>query len=317
MLGATDHRIGAVAADITWNNLGRALFPNAGGNQSGSVQEAVGRLPVLLRFRRLPPALARLTRWAASPARPARPAAAAAGSRRSCARLYQRAAAGAPLDAGLAGLLADSSPASVLGGMRAPTLLSQGEQDSLFGLGEADANARQLAQAGAPVQLRWRAGGHDAPSAGDDVAGWQRQFFIDRLRRQAGGVSGLPALPAGAGISATNGRRVNSTLRAASYPGLEPADRASTGFTSTPVGLSGASQQISAPAGGTPAAVTSLPGLGQVIGAAQGAVRWRRPVRRVGRVPAVPAARPDSGIQLRATEPSRCWSSARPASRWR
>ncbi|MEO6703419.1 MAG: alpha/beta fold hydrolase, partial [Jatrophihabitantaceae bacterium] len=35
MLGATDHRIGAVAADITWNNLGSALFPNAAGNQLG------------------------------------------------------------------------------------------------------------------------------------------------------------------------------------------------------------------------------------------------------------------------------------------
>ena len=38
MLGATDRRIGAVAADITWNDLARSLFPNAvagGGQQAG------------------------------------------------------------------------------------------------------------------------------------------------------------------------------------------------------------------------------------------------------------------------------------------
>src|SRR5919202_1409945 len=56
-----------------------------------------------------------------------------------------------------------SPPASatVLGRMRAPTLLLQGLQDTLFGLDQADANARQLTRAGAPVQVRWFDGGHD------------------------------------------------------------------------------------------------------------------------------------------------------------
>ena len=63
-------------------------------------------------------------------------------------------------------LLADSSPASVLGRMRAPTLLTQGEQDSLFPLSEADANARAISAAGAPVTVRWRSGGHDATGSG-------------------------------------------------------------------------------------------------------------------------------------------------------
>ena len=43
----------------------------------------------------------------------------------------------------------------------APTLLSQGEQDSLFPLTEADANARQIAANGTTVRVVWRAGGHD------------------------------------------------------------------------------------------------------------------------------------------------------------
>jgi ABC-2 type transport system ATP-binding protein len=257
MLGATDHRIGAVAADITWNNLARALFPNAGGNQLGVFKKLWAGYLFSAGFD-----------TGTSSADP--PSGTVAGCGRfapELCELYQRAAAGAPLDTELAGLLADSSPAGVLSGMRAPTLLSQGEQDSLFGLAEADANARQLAQADVQVQLRWRAGGHDAAGTGDDVAGWQRQFFIDELRRHTRLSPAFLLSQPGAGISATNGRRVNTTLRAASYPGLPPA---STAFISTPVTLTGADQQISAPAGGTPAVVTSLPGLGQVIAAAQG-----------------------------------------------
>src|SRR5581483_11730060 len=88
-------------------------------------------------------------------------------------QLYQGVAGGTGPPSDVVSLLADSSPASVLDGMRAPTLLTQGEQDSLFPLSEADANARQLSAAGAPVTVRWRAGGHDTSSSDDNVAGWQ------------------------------------------------------------------------------------------------------------------------------------------------
>ena len=45
--------------------------------------------------------------------------------------------------------------------INAPTLLTQGEQDSLFPLSEADANARGIAAHGTPVRVVWRTGGHD------------------------------------------------------------------------------------------------------------------------------------------------------------
>ncbi|MEO9240297.1 MAG: ATP-binding cassette domain-containing protein, partial [Jatrophihabitantaceae bacterium] len=59
----------------------------------------------------------------------------------------------------------------------------------------------------------------------------------------------------------------DTLLRASGYPGIAgtPAD-----FGRTSVLLSGTSQQINAPAGGTPAAVTSLPGFGGALSAAQG-----------------------------------------------
>ncbi|WP_324275907.1 hypothetical protein [Blastococcus brunescens] len=55
---------------------------------------------------------------------------------------YQTAAATGTLTPEIAAVLDRSSPAGVLDRIEAPTLLLQGTQDSLFGLGQADANAR-------------------------------------------------------------------------------------------------------------------------------------------------------------------------------
>ncbi|HST46199.1 alpha/beta fold hydrolase, partial [Jatrophihabitans sp.] len=267
MLGATDHRIGAVAADITWNSLARSLFPNANASATGADQRAGV-------FKRL---------WAGylfssgfpadGDSAGAAPASSASSGSSGCGRFaaelcadYQQAVAGGPPDLRLADLLAESSPASVLADMRAPTLLTQGEQDSLFPLSEADANARQIAAAGAPVVVRWRAGGHDAPGSDDDVAGLQRRFFDARLRGHGSVGSAFEIAQPGAGISASSGRTVEVTQRAAGYPGLAGA----AGFTSRPVVLHGAPQQISAPAGGSPAAVSTVPGLGGLLSGAAG-----------------------------------------------
>ena len=288
MLAATDHRIGAVAADITWHSLSSALFPNSvvpskatanGAGQDGSGVDAVGAVQPGGVFKRL---------WAGylfsagfTAGGPAAPSAQGAADppgpdsgSPACGRfaaqlcsLYQQAASGQGLDAAFARLLADSSPASVLDHLRAPTLLTQGEHDSLFPLSEADANARQLAAAGAPVQVRWRSGGHDAPSADDDVAGWQRAFFNQRLRGKSGAGADFTLSQPGAGISSTSGRTVDTTLRAGGgYPGAGSARFATTDFP-----LRGLAQRISAPAGGAPAAVTSIPALGDLLGAASAA----------------------------------------------
>jgi ABC-2 type transport system ATP-binding protein len=256
MLAATDHRITAVAADITWNNLGTALFPNAGGNSLGV-------------FKKLWAGYLFSAGFTSGDASSSAGDGASGGS--SCGRfspalcqLYQSAASGGAVSPNVLSLLAESSPASVLGQMRAATLLTQGEQDSLFPLSEADANARAISAAGAPVTVRWRSGGHDAPSANDDVAGSQRQFFDERLRSKGSADSGFLMSQIGAGISATNGQTVDTTLKAPNYPKVNGAG----GFLSSTLALSGERQQINSPAGGTPAAVSSIPGLGGVLGAA-------------------------------------------------
>src|SRR5205823_2295151 len=85
-----------------------------------------------------------------------------------CAMYQQAAQAGQPTPAAIS-LLQRSSPASVAGRMDAPTLLIQGEHDSLFDLGQADANYRAIRHNGGPAAMVWFAGGHDG---GDQQTGY-------------------------------------------------------------------------------------------------------------------------------------------------
>ena len=110
--------------------------------------------------------------------------------------------------------------------------------------------------------MLWRAGGHDgATNTGElttDLIDW-----FDPVLRGAGSTStSFELAVSGGAISSATGRRVSQTLRVSSgYPGL--GGRA----TSTrAVSISGPSQTIAAPAGGSPAAITTVPGLGSLLG---------------------------------------------------
>ncbi|MCW2540764.1 MAG: transporter related protein [Frankiales bacterium] len=257
MLGATDHRIAAVAADITWNDLGRSLFADLDGALTRAGTTATGGVLKKL--------------WTGTLF-----ATGASARADGCGRfaadicaLYRSAATSGELSSrAQRSLLSESSPASVLDQMQAPTLLTQGEQDSLFPLSEADANARQIAAAGAPVQVRWRPGGHDAPAQNDDVAGWQRQFFDAELRGIGPNGTSFELSQRGASLSSSTGRRVDVTLRDdAGYPGIDSRP----GFQLDPVTVAGSAQTVVAPPGGSPAAVTVLPGLSDLLSAASDA----------------------------------------------
>src|SRR5437764_15338083 len=100
------------------------------------------------------------------------------------------------------GLMRQASPASVIDRIKAPTLLTQGEQDSLFPLSESDATARGLAAHGTPVRVVWRPGGHDASGVGggtatSEASSWFKTVFAGsvgaaqrfRFSEQAGVVS--------------------------------------------------------------------------------------------------------------------------------
>ena len=249
LLAGTDRRIDAVGADITWNSLQRALFPNGAATGPGV-------------FKKL---WAGYLFQAAHGIGPTDP---------SCGKFapdicaaYQRAAQSGTPDAAMSALLRASSPASVLASITAPTLLIQGEQDSLFPLTEADANARGIAAHGTPVKVIWRSGGHDGRNQSDDVRLAFQGWFDARLRDKGSQSTPFQFAVRGAGLSAASGRTISQTRQVdAGYPGIDGHPT----LTET-VTIQGPPQQISAPAGGNPAAVSVLPQLGNALDAAQGA----------------------------------------------
>lgn len=239
LLSAYDQRVDAVAADIAWNDLSEALFPNGAGVQPGV-------------FKKL---------WAGQLF------ASAAGQKGgACGRFapdlcaaYQQAASTGEPDASILSLLKASSPAGVLNRITVPTLISQGEQDSLFPLEQADANARGIAANGTPVKVIWRSGGHDGQTSTEDLVlyleGWFGPVLLDRGQAETTFDITVP----GSGISASSGRTVSRRMQ---------VDRGYSSGRTQRVGISGPAQEVFAPAGGNPAAVTSVPGLGGLLNTA-------------------------------------------------
>ena len=240
-----DKRVDAVAADITWSNLARSLFPNAASAPAAATRGGV--------FKKL---------WAAYLFGTA--ASGGSGPNAGCGRFagqlcraYQQLAQGKAADASLLPLLLGSSPVSVLDRITAPTLLTQGEQDSLFPLNEADANARGIAANGTPVAVRWRAGGHDTGTGADQAQSDASRWFVDVLRHRHP-ATGFELTLRGAGLSAQSGQRVADTLKAQhGYPTADPP------FVR--MALRGQPQTVVAPPGGSPAALSSLPGLSDLL----------------------------------------------------
>ncbi|MDP9241312.1 MAG: ATP-binding cassette domain-containing protein, partial [Actinomycetota bacterium] len=177
---------------------------------------------------------------------------------------YQAAATAGTATPEILALTRASSPATVLSDIRAPTLLIQGETDSLFPLSEADANARGIAPTGTPVKVVWYGGGHDG---GDTEAARLRSLtraWFDRYLRRDGSAADtrFEVTEVAAGLSTTDSTAAPTVRFADRYPGVSGG----AAVASVRMGLSGGTQTIVSPAGGTPAEVTSLPGLGAALG---------------------------------------------------
>jgi ABC-2 type transport system ATP-binding protein len=301
LLGAAyDDRVDAIAPQITWNSLTAALFPSQTGDADAGTVAATPQNADAGVYKRLWAGLFFGVGAAPSDLVGSLGADAAEGDGATqddaaqlpdpssldpdavtelltCGRFraeicaaYQSAAATGTLTPDVAAVLDRSSPATVLDRIDVPTLLVQGTQDSLFGLGQADANARGIAATGAPVKVVWYAGGHDGGSSDrvaedlrEQVAGWF-DWHLRGIGDDPGTGFEYPA-PTGlaGGLTVQGGTR---TVEADAYPGLDgagPAERSA-------VALAGRSQPIVTPAGGTPAAITTVPGLGSLSSALGG-----------------------------------------------
>jgi ABC-2 type transport system ATP-binding protein len=169
LLAGTDRRVDAVAAEITWNDLAQALFLNAASRASiPAATPAAGAFAPDGVFKR---------DWAGYFFGGAAAGSGMCGRFRPevCAAYVQAATTGRPTPE-IVSLLRRSSPTTVVGNITVPTLLIQGEHDTLFGLDQADATARELASVGAPLKVVWYAGGHDGGKPGaalqDQIGDW-------------------------------------------------------------------------------------------------------------------------------------------------
>ncbi|MFD5858431.1 CocE/NonD family hydrolase [Streptomyces chartreusis] len=227
-----DDRVDAIAPAITYWNLADALFPNGV-------------------FKKL---------WAGIFVN-------SAGGcekfEKPVCEMYDRVAESGVPDAQARSMLEERSPSAVGDRIKVPTLLMQGQSDSLFPLGQADRAARAIKANGAPVDVDWISGGHDGGDMETGRIQARVQSWFDRYLKDEKGADTGPAfrVTRTGGVDSTDGQALLRGASADSYPGLESGPKSFR--------LSGGEQSFANPAGASPPAVSALPGLGGSGGLSQ------------------------------------------------
>ncbi len=162
-----DPRVDTIVPIITWNDLSYSLAPNNTSFFKGVSSTAPGSAKMIWAAGFFSLGVAQgLAAIADDPAR-VLPCPNFADD--ACLALAQTAALGGPNDATTA-LLRHASVGSFTDKIVIPTLLSQGETDTLFNLQEAVATYRALKAQGTPVKMVWRSSGHSGGGIkGDDA----------------------------------------------------------------------------------------------------------------------------------------------------
>ncbi|MEU8716666.1 CocE/NonD family hydrolase [Streptomyces sp. NPDC048663] len=227
-----DRRVDAIAPSITYWNLADALFPNGV-------------------FKKL---------WAGI----------FFNTGGGCARfepdlcaMYDRVAETGRPDAAAVKLLEERSPSAVGSRIKVPTLLFQGQTDSLFTLAQSDAAAKAIRANGAPVDVDWIAGGHDGGDLETGrVEGRITSWFDHYLKGdRATGTGPAFRITRTGGVDSTDGTARLRGATSNTYPGLADDPKS--------IPLTGGTQRVENPAGATPPAVSALPGLGAAGGLSQ------------------------------------------------
>ncbi|HEX4723438.1 MAG TPA: CocE/NonD family hydrolase [Pseudonocardiaceae bacterium] len=269
MLAGTDRRVDAIAPVITYNDLSQALVPNAAtpGVVAGSTP-ATGAFAADGVFKKAWAGILFGSGLSGGPQQSTTGTAAAADPPATCGRFiaevcaaYEQVATTGLATQQTVDLLRRNSPVSVTSHITVPTLLVQGEQDTLFGLDQADANARQITAAGGKVKMTWYDGGHDGgpPTAAVDqqITDWFRYYLAGH-----GTDPGTAFQYDVRGAVRANGIPSVRTVTAPAYPGLT-----GSGTERQTLALQGQPQQPALnPPGGSPAAISGLPGIGGALG---------------------------------------------------
>lgn len=192
-----DDRVDAIAPAITYWNLADALFPDGV-------------------FKKLWAGIFVNTGGGAARFEPA------------LAAMYERVAVSGTPDAAARELLEARSPSAVADRIKVPTLLVQGQTDSLFTLAQSDAAEKAIRANGAPVDVDWIAGGHDGGDLeGDRVQARVRAWFDRYLKEDKSADTG-PAfrVTRTGGVDSTDGAAQLRGASADRYPGLANDERA-------------------------------------------------------------------------------------------
>ncbi|WP_436776025.1 alpha/beta fold hydrolase [Yinghuangia sp. YIM S09857] len=275
LLAAYDSRVDAVAPQWTWNDLGESLLPNAAG--TGPATGVFKKMWAGVFFSAGASATGGLGGDPAGPPVPGGPADPAVAAASVCGRftaevcaVYEEIARTGRPSPQAVELLRRAGPASVAERLRVPTLLIQGQNDSLFPLAEADRTARAVSANGFPVEVVWTAGGHDGGPqqtalVRDKTVAWFDQWLASdegaratEARRQGGG-GPVPAGPFSVtrlgGVDTSTREQVIRVAEGPRYPGID-------GSTSRSLPLLGPEQTVVNPPGGSPPSMSTLPGLG-------------------------------------------------------
>jgi ABC-2 type transport system ATP-binding protein len=220
-----DHRVDAIAPAITYWNLADALFPDGV-------------------FKKLWAGVFFNTGGGCARFEP------------DLCRMYDRVAESGTPDAAARRLLQERSPSAVGARIKVPTLLLQGQTDSLFTLAQSDAAEKAIRANGAPVDVDWIAGGHDGGDMETGRVQTRVRAWFDRYLKGDRSAATGPAfrITRTGGVNSTDGTAQLRGASAGAYPGLRGHPR--------DIPLTGGAQHVTNPAGASPPGVSALPGLG-------------------------------------------------------
>ncbi|CAB4660163.1 unannotated protein [freshwater metagenome] len=240
LTAAADKRVDAAIADITWNNLNQALFPQSSLDLSepGPFKKVwTGTFLSLATLQN--PALGEcgtlVEQW--------------------CAAYKNSVVNGKPSAAEIA-LLNSVSPSESLSRISAPVLISQGQSDSLFPLSESLKTFAALRKTSAdlPLSLIWHGGGHDGGTNEDQYLRAQYLNWFDKYLK--GADISIPAFQ----FTKTNGSisLQDSTVIPKNFSSATTPDAA----TIKTINLLPKPVVMAHPIGGIPTAISALPGIG-------------------------------------------------------
>ena len=240
MAASFDKRIDAVVSDITWSNLQNDLFPQ----NAAEVKEAGP-------FKKV---------WAATFFTAVSLQNAYLGECGTFTDIWCSAYTNAALNGKPSGadsqLLASVSPINYVNSISAPTLLSQGQADSLFPLNESFNTAKAINKANPqlPLSMIWHAGGHDG---GFDQAQYLRDQYLRWFEKHL--------LKKAIEFPAFQFTRTNGSIS------LQDSTVIPKVFSSNTLPVNAATQSLQLvtptvamayPIGGVPSAISALPGIG-------------------------------------------------------